>query len=213
MSEPEKTNLEAGAVKKKSGKKLIIIVLAVLLLGGSGGGLYYWRAASVSAAENAAESNEKTDGKKSRAKKHDDESDHDSEAEETDKPAKKSTKSAASESLRTALPDDEDVKHIIELQPFIVNLADTDQARYLRLTVNLGIGGDSGGGGHDKPDPLFTTRVRNAMLAVLSIKSSTDVLTGEGKAKLRKELLKAAQAAAADSHVEAIYITDFIVQL
>ena len=55
--------------------------------------------------------------------------------------------------------------------------------------------------------------IPNAMLAVIADKKSEDVLTVEGKAKLRKELLKAAQAASEEPHVRAIYITDFIVQL
>lgn len=211
MSEIEKNKsnpeASAGAVKKKSGKKLIIIALAVVLLLGAGGGVYYWRTTSVSAAENEGGAKGKGE-KKSRAKNNEAE---DAEAEDAEKPAKKVDKSSATASLRAALPDDEDVKHIIELQPFVVNLADSDQPRYLRLTINLGIGGEEGG--HEKPEPLFINRIRNAMLAVLSVKSSTDVLNAEGKSKLRKELLKAAQAASEEPHVEAIYITDFIVQL
>ena len=119
--------------------------------------------------------------------------------------------SDADRSLAGALQDDEDVKQVVELQPFIVNLADVEEARYLRMTVSLGIGGDDAGG-HD-PDPIFLAKVKNAMLAVLAVKRSDDVLTVDGKAKLRKELLEAAQTADEDGHVEAIYITDFIVQL
>jgi flagellar FliL protein len=65
----------------------------------------------------------------------------------------------------------------------------------------------------EKPGTLFTTRIRNAMLALLTTKTSEDVLTVEGKAKLRKELLRAARAASEEPKVEAIYITEFIVQL
>ena len=91
-----------------------------------------------------------------------------------------------------------------------MNLADTEQARYLRMSVSLGIGE---GEGSEKPEQLFMTRVRNAMLAVLSDKNSEEILSVEGKTKLRKDLLKAAQAAADEPEVQAIYITDFIVQL
>ena len=41
----------------------------------------------------------------------------------------------------------------------------------MRLTVNVGIGGEEGGK-EAKPDPLFTTRIRNAMLAVLTSNAS-----------------------------------------
>lgn len=200
---------EAAAPTGGGKKKLILVVLVVLLLVGGGGGAYYFfLRGSAAEGEETAEA-EKTDKKSSKKKQIEDEEEE--EAEEEPKSGKSST--ASKNSLKSAIPKDEDVKHIIELQPFIVNLADEDQARYLRLSVSVGVGGEEGGGESEKADPIFITRVRNAMLAVLSVKSSEEVLTVEGKAKLRKELLKAAQAASEEPHVEAIYITDFIVQL
>lgn len=196
MSEEMTETTEAEAPEKKGGKKfLIIIILAVVLLGGGGAGAYFLLFAPKADAEG-----EEKASKKSKAKA--------AKEEEEEEPVEKSEKS---NSLKGSIPKDEDVKEIVELQPFIVNLADEGEARYLRLSVSLGIGG--GEGGHEKPSPLLITRVRNAMLAVLSEKKSDDVLTNSGKAKLRKELLKAAKTAAEDAHIEAIYITDFIVQL
>lgn len=218
MSEPANQSPAANAEppKKKSKKLLIIAVLAVVLLGAAGGGFFYWRSRSVAAAENADKN-----GKKSKVKKESaaDESEDEAKAEkdsekETAKDSEKSEekeKSSKADSLAEALPDDEDVKHVVDLEPFIINLADTEQARYLRLTVSLGIGGESKEA--EKPNPLFITRVRNAMLAVLQNKKSDEVLSVEGKNKLRKELLKAAKAASEEPEVGAIYITDFIVQL
>jgi len=197
---------EEGGASKKSFKKIIILAVILIVLGG--GGFYYWQSKSAAAADDedaeAVEKDEKPSSeKKSKRKKPVDDSEE--ETEEAEKPAKKSS------SLKAALPNDEDVKKIIELPPFIVNLADSENARYLRMSVSLGVGGEEGGS--EKPDQLFMTRVRNAMLAVLSEKKSDEILTVEGKGKLRRELLKAAQAASEEPHVEAIYITDFIVQL
>lgn len=208
MSEIEKERMVAGddapAEKKKGGgKKIIIIVVAVvLLLGGGGAGFYFWRVSSASAAENAAS---KANDKKSKAKKETEET----AAAETKADSKSPAKPG--DPLENALPKDDDVKKIVELPPFIVNLADTEQARYLRMTVSLGI--DEAEAAGEKPDQLFMTRVRNAMLAVLSDKKSDQILSVEGKTKLRKELLQAAQAASEKPEVKAIYITDFIVQL
>jgi flagellar FliL protein len=106
--------------------------------------------------------------------------------------------------------DDSEVKEVVELQPFIVNLSDTSDARYLRMTVSLGIGASET---PEKPNPLFTTKVRNAMISVLTTKTSDQVLSAEGKAALRKELLEAARSVSDEPQVIAIYITDFIVQL
>jgi flagellar FliL protein len=198
MSEIEKETAAAGtaAPAKKGGKKIIVIaLLAVLLLAGGGGAFYFWKIAGVEAA--ASETAKKPE-KKSKKDAADD--------GEADKPSKKK-----GDAVDSAIPEDEDVKHVVEIPPFIVNLADTEQARYLRMTVSLGIGGE--GGGSEKPEALFMTRVRNAMLAVLSEKTSEQLLTAEGKAKLRKELLSAARAASEEPEVKAIYITDFIIQL
>lgn len=195
MSEKEiaATNPDAPVEKKKGGKKVILIaVISVLLLGGGGTGFYFWRLAGTQ----AAESPDKKAGDKKVKKS----------GEESDEQPKSSKNSGVVES---AIPEDEEVKHVVELPPFIVNLADTEQARYLRMTVSLGIAGEES----EKPDQLFMTRIRNAMLAVLSEKSSDQILTVEGKTKLRKELLDAAQAASSEPEVKAIYITDFIVQL
>jgi len=109
----------------------------------------------------------------------------------------------------TAQGDETDVKEVIELQPFIVNLADRNETRYLRMTISLGVGDSSDG----KPDPIYTTRVRNAILAIITTKTSDQVLTVEGKAELRKEMLGAARSAVNKPEVQAIYITDFIVQM
>lgn len=201
MSEIEKetvvTSPDTPVEKKKSGKKFILIaVVLILLLGGGGAGFYFWRIAGTQAAEGPEK---KAGEKKTSNKKAEAESDPENEP-------KASKKSGA---VDGAIPEDEDVKQIVELPPFIVNLADSEQARYLRMTVSLGVAGEES----EKPDQLFITRVRNAMLAVLSEKSSDQILTAEGKAKLRKELLQAAKAASSEPEVMAIYITDFIVQL
>ncbi|HEY6805136.1 MAG TPA: flagellar basal body-associated FliL family protein [Pyrinomonadaceae bacterium] len=104
--------------------------------------------------------------------------------------------------------EEDDVKEVIELLPFVVNLADREEPKYLRMTVSLGIGE-----GTEKPDPLFTTKVRNAILAVVTTKTADQILTVDGKTELRKEMLEAAQTAADKPAIHAIYITDFIVQM
>jgi flagellar protein FliL len=198
MAETEKENqTPETSAKKKGGKKIIVLlILVIILLGGAGGGFYYWRFV-LATTENADKNAKKKQSKKDSAEK--DEEKPEGKPEEVN-------------SLKDSLPEDAEVKHIIELQPFIINLADVEQARYLRLSVTLGVGG-SDKNASEKPDQLFITRVRNALLAVLGNKKSDEVLSVEGKTKLRRELLKAAQAVSDEPEIHAIYITDFIVQL
>lgn len=190
---------DAAGEAKKGGKKVLIIGIIGVLLMAAGAGFYFWRASATSAAEAPAK---KKGGKKAQAEEP-------SEGETAE--AKEGDHKGGESKLKDSLPNDEDVKEVVELPPFIVNLADTEQARYLRMTVSLGVGGAEEKS--EKPDNLFMTRVRNAMLTVLSDKKSEDILSVEGKSKLRKELLQAAQAASEEPEVHAIYITDFIVQL
>lgn len=203
MSDAPATNANEGgaAQPKKSSKKLIIIILVVLLAGGGVGGFLYMKKASASSGK------EEKSSKKSKADKGDEESGGTD--AETEKGTDKTGGTSAAKSINLAIPDDEDVKHVIELQPFIVNLADDNEARYFRLTLSIGLGESSG----EKPDELFLTRIRNAILAVLTTKKSSEILTIEGKATLRKEILKAAQKASSEPTVLAIYITDFIIQM
>jgi flagellar protein FliL len=202
------------AEPKKGKKKLIIIIAVALLLTGGGGAFYYFRQSKAEAKENKKENKEEKEskdepeeeGKKSHSKASKSEDDEEEQHDETEEESpKKKNKSAA-----ISLPDDSKVKAVVELQPYIVNLADPGEARYLRMAVSVGIGGEEK---EEKPNPLFTTRIRNAMLAVLTTKTSEEVLTAEGKVKLRKDLLRAARAACEEPRVEAIYITEFIIQL
>jgi len=196
-AKPESTTTETPAAAPKKSRKMLIVILFVAALAIGGGSVFYLQRAR------AATPSKPEKSKKSRAEKS---ADEDSDTDTKESKSKTSAKSSKS----LTLPDDSDVKQVIELQPFIVNLADNGEARYLRMTVSLGIGDSKAA---EKPDPLFTTRVRNAMLAVLTTKTSDDVLTVKGKTALRKELLEAAQAAVDEPEVKAIYITDFIVQL
>ena len=150
--EPEKSAADQPEPQAKKGKGRLIIIIAVVifLLGGAGGGFYYWRSTSVAAAENAK-------NKKSQSK-----SETPIEKDEADKKAAKKGASAA-DALENAIPDDQEVKKIIELPPFIVNLADTEQSRYLRMTISLGVN-ESEKSGDDN-----IGRHRNKMLPVICI--------------------------------------------
>jgi flagellar FliL protein len=199
---------EEGNVKKK--KPLLLIIVAVVVLAVGGGGAFLFLKRGNAAEGEAAEKDKKTEKGKKKAK------DEEEEEEEEDAPEEQATTDKDGKAAKSKfsvkkldLPDDKDVKKIIELQPFVVNLADKEDSRYLRMSVSLGVGESK----EEKPDPILMTRVRNAMLAVLTSKTAEEILTQEGKSILRKELLKAARAAIEEPHIEAIYITDFIVQM
>ncbi|HEX4949624.1 MAG TPA: flagellar basal body-associated FliL family protein [Blastocatellia bacterium] len=205
---------EEGSAKKKKPLLLIIIAVVVLALGG-GGAFFFLKRGNAAETEEVAEKEKKPEKGKKKAKKEEEEEEEEEEepvasAHTGTEPSKEGKPAKSKFSIKKLdLPDDKDVKKVFELQPFIVNLADREDTRYLRMSVSIGVGETK----EEKPDPILMTRIRNAMLAVLTTKTADEILTQEGKAILRKELLKAARAAIEEPHIEAIYITDFIVQM
>ena len=72
----------------------------------------------------------------------------------------------------------------VELKPFIVNLA--DEGSYLKVTMALGYGSPD----HQKLLEDKITVVRDAILTVLSSKSSKTLSTKHGKMKLKEDIKK-----------------------
>ncbi len=185
-----------------SGKKrrLLLLLMLVLVLGLGTGAFFYFQGSLFGT---------KAKGKKAKATKVDGEDPNAATDEASADDANADGGETKGKGKEAGLADDSKVKQVIELQPFIVNLSDKGEARYLRLTISLGIGE----GKEEKPDSLFIARVRNALMSVMTSKTSDEVLNVEGKNALRRELLEAAQTASKEPKVYAIYITDFIVQL
>ena len=197
---------------KKGGGKLFIILGLVIALGASVAGSFFYFQRVAKAKTEAPKKSKHTDDAETDAA-----SDADGDAgkgkskrddKEKDDKEKKDDAKEKSDSPIASLPKDTDVKTVIEIQPFILNLADKDDNRFLRLGLSIGVGDE----GDEKPDQVFITRVRNAVLAVLMTKSSAEILTPEGKATLRKELLKAVRTVTNEPPILAVYITELIVQ-
>ncbi len=192
--------------KPKKSKLMVMIIAAVVVLAVGGGGAFFFLKRGQ-AAETAGK--DKKGSKEGKSKNKGEEEEEPAEPAEGEKGQEAGVGKPKFSIKSLDLPDDKDVKQVIELQPFVVNLADKGESHYLRVSVSIGIGETK----EEKPDALLTTRVRNALLAVLISKTSEEVLTEQGKVVLRKQLLKAARAAIEEPAIEAVYITDFIVQL
>jgi len=104
-------------------------------------------------------------------------------------------------------------KYIVRLDGFTVNLADPEETHFLRITIELGI--DHLPEGADKAKPaqsLPVPRIRDAILTVLTVCKADQLLTPEGKAQLKKNLLDALDRAVPEMGVREIYFTEFLVQ-
>jgi len=102
---------------------------------------------------------------------------------------------------------------VMHLEPFVVNLADPEENRFLRVGIDLGLEnplfakGNKGGEGE-----VPTARIRDCILTVLSTWRSDALLAPEGKQKLKDELVKALRARVPELGVREIYFNDFLVQ-
>jgi len=104
-------------------------------------------------------------------------------------------------------------RYIVHLEGFTVNLADTEETHFLRVTMDLGI--DRLPEGADKSKPaagMPVARIRDAVLSVLTVCKADPLLTPEGKAQLKKNILDALQHNVPELDVRDVYFTEFLVQ-
>ncbi|MBI3075661.1 MAG: flagellar basal body-associated FliL family protein [Deltaproteobacteria bacterium] len=96
------------------------------------------------------------------------------------------------------------------LDTFIVNLADTVAARYLKVTMELEVtGGKEAGPEQLKPKvPLM----RDAVLLLLTSKTFDEVQSVEGKLKLREEIVSKLNATLPAPMIRRVYFTEFVIQ-
>jgi flagellar FliL protein len=118
------------------------------------------------------------------------------------------TQSASSESVM----NDKNV-HIKNLPSMIINLADTSGDRYLKISLALVMNGkEKPKGSESSGDTLEGAAIKNAIITVISTKTSDTLLTLSGKEELKKQLIKAINSALGEDAVRDIYFTDFIIQ-
>lgn len=106
------------------------------------------------------------------------------------------------------------VKGAVHLEPFVMNLSDPEENRFLRVGIDLGVekplSAREGKGGEGE---VPIARTRDCILGVLSSWRSDALLAPEGKQKLKDELVHALQDHVPELRVKEVYFTDFLVQL
>ena len=104
-------------------------------------------------------------------------------------------------------------KYLVHLEGFTVNLADPEETHFLRLTLDLGIDRLPGGVDKEKAASVLPVpRIRDSVLSVLTVCKADVLLTSEGKAQLKKNLLEALNRNVPELGVREVYFTEFLVQ-
>lgn len=100
---------------------------------------------------------------------------------------------------------------MLTFEPFVVNLADKDAARYLKVSLRLVVSGV------DDPaevqeDPVRMLRLRSAILEYLSQQTADVLVTPEGKEALKKAVAERATPLLGHGRVTDVLFSEFVVQ-
>jgi flagellar protein FliL len=106
---------------------------------------------------------------------------------------------------------------VLPLESFTVNLADAEEGRFLRATMALGVEGQLPTIAKGEFKPVETGQVsmatiRDSIITVLAQCTSDQLLTPEGKTKLKADLLNALNRDVPALRVRDVYFTEFLVQ-
>lgn len=105
-------------------------------------------------------------------------------------------------------PGLEAIGPVVDLEPFVLNLADRDQLRYLKVSIKLQL---------DRPEAEtdFTTRlpaIRDALLVLLTSKESRALRTIDGKMLVRDEIGGRVNSIMKRGKIRQVFFTEFIIQ-
>jgi len=121
-------------------------------------------------------------------------------------------RSPGSDESKLDASEQRQVKSVLHLENFVVNLADTEENRFLRVGIDLGLETDNAGSEKVHGDNISTALIRDTILTVLATWRSDALLAPEGKAKLKEELVRALRARVPELRVREVFFTDFLVQ-
>jgi flagellar protein FliL len=96
----------------------------------------------------------------------------------------------------------------MDMESFVVNLADPNGGRYLRASLSLAL--------NDEADRQLvrrsSARIRDGLITLLSGKTAENLLAAEGKSELRNAIVEQINAATGRASVEAVYFREFLIQ-
>lgn len=101
---------------------------------------------------------------------------------------------------------------VLPLEPFVVNLADPDAARYLRIQISLMVD-DKSKIKEMEENQALRNKVRDVILQSLTIKTSRDLINEDGKNKLRHEIQEKIAVYFREPKLVDVMFTEFVIQL
>ena len=106
-------------------------------------------------------------------------------------------------------PQREEVKATLALDPFLVNLADKEEIRFVKTTLQFGLAEEP----DEEVSKMTIAAMRDSIITLLTSKTAEEILTAQGKDKLREQIRARMNAISPEMKVVEVYIVDFVVQL
>ncbi len=101
-----------------------------------------------------------------------------------------------------------DASAIADLDPFIVNLSDSPEIRYLKVTLKV----EADGSGTVEQIKARTPQIRDAILVLLTSLDSATARSPQGKHKLREDITERINGLLPKKSVKSTYFTEFVIQ-
>ncbi len=100
------------------------------------------------------------------------------------------------------------IGEMFELDPFVVNLSDPRGKRYLKLKITLELDPET----TSETITPYTPKIRDMVIMLLTSLTFDEVMTPEGKIRLRDELFERFNLILKPHRIKNMYFTNFVVQ-
>jgi flagellar protein FliL len=125
--------------------------------------------------------------------------------------SQRSAESAEGQEAKTPEPEAPPEPGLVEMDPFVVNLADPGGQRYVRVSMRL-LTYDEAQALEMKENAVAKAKLRAAILELLSMQTADGLVTPEGKNALKKAIAERAAHTVHELKVTDVLFAEFIVQ-
>lgn len=98
--------------------------------------------------------------------------------------------------------------HMIELKPFLTNLADKDRTAYIKVSMVIELKQN----GNVSLFKRLTPEIRNNIIMILNAKTTAGINTPDGIVSLRHEIARSLNRILGDGAVVGVYFNNYLVQ-
>ncbi len=123
-------------------------------------------------------------------------------------PVDNKTQTAQKKAPPPVAPKKNEILPIVDLDPFIVNLADRDTRRYLKVKMSIEVSDKKVAEEVKKRMP----EIRDIITLLLSSKTYNDLSTIDGKLALKTAIVNRLNSIIISGRVTNVYFTEFVVQ-